>query len=133
MVGVTARCAVRIPILPPLRIVIAIALPPVEYTFFYFVSCLFVIAVPAIAMQLAIIAMLVLLLSVVLNIFYFAAAVTATYSAVADADDAIVSVFVAASVATSRFSSHCTHAMTTAELLFIAFSLPIAVSSPPVN
>jgi len=55
--------------------------------------------VPAVAMQWAFIAMLVLLLSVILNIFYFAVAVTAAYSAVADAD--IVSIFVATSVATS--------------------------------
>jgi len=94
---------------------------------------LFAIAVPAIEMQYTFIAMLVLLLSVILNIFYFAAAVTAAYSAVADDDNDVVSVFVAASVVTSRFSSHCTHALTAAELLIIAFSMPIVASSPSVD
>jgi len=86
MVGVTAHCAVQILMLPPLWIVIAITPSPVNYTFFYFVSCLIAITVPAIVMQGAFIAMLVLLLSGVLSILYFAAAVITTYSAAADAD-----------------------------------------------
>jgi len=64
-------------------------------------------------MQWVFIAMLVLLLSVILHIFYFAAAGTAAYSAAADAG--IVSIFVAASVIFHRTG---THAFRTVNLLF---------------
>jgi len=104
-------------------------LPPplVKYTFFYFVSCLLAITVPAIAMQWVFIAMLVLLLSVILHIFYFAAAGTAAYSAAADAG--IVSIFVAASV-TFHLSSHWHSCIQNCKF---AFSLPVVASLPPVD
>jgi len=99
-VGVASHWAVWILMLPPLQIVIAIA-RLVDYSFFYFVSCLLAITVPAITMQWAFITMLVLLMSVVLNILYFAAAVTGAYSSAVDAD--IFSIFVPASITASHF------------------------------
>jgi len=54
--------------------------------------------------------------SVVINLFLFAAAVTAAYSTVADAD--VVSMFAAASVAASRFHRTGTHAVTAADCYF---------------
>jgi len=82
-------------------------------------------------MQWAFIAMLVLLLSVTLNIFYFAAAVTANYSA-AGADADMVSIFVVATIATSQFHCTSTHALPAAELL-ICFLLPVVASLSPVD